>query len=73
MRWKDNNPQQRSYHVYIAKVDQSIISLANAHDTQLSMPDRFQDLKKTATVLELADAVRYPPRTPWDLHGRLVR
>jgi hypothetical protein len=45
-------------------VDQSIISLANAHDTQLSMPDRFQDLKKTATVLELADAVRYPPRTP---------
>jgi hypothetical protein len=42
---------------------------ANTHDTQLTLSDDLVPSPRSATVLELAEADRYPPQDPLDLHG----
>jgi hypothetical protein len=52
------------------------IILANTYDTQSFASDDLvpQPRAQTAaTMLELAEAHRYPPQMPSDLHGSMVR
>jgi hypothetical protein len=67
---------KRWYLVYILDVEQNIIFPANAYDTQSFASDNLVPQPRTQTaaiVLELAEAHRYPPQIPSDLHGSMVR